>query len=154
MLARQVLQGSALTLLNHLPCLKWYEPQHRGNDTELLATLSACQMGVCRCRWAEVGEEVQEAVQAGRLGLSQEQVHAQLCQALLRLARFNLAKQYLTGQSPSCGVLPRALLVWSLRLPQCDTTLPAQTLLRSVLFQLLCDTCFLSWHLGSACVEY
>lgn len=77
-------------------------------------------MGVWRYRWAEVGEEVQEAVQAGRLGLSQEQVHAQLCQALLRSARFNLAKQYLTGQSMCYGVTPRALLVCYHRLPFCS----------------------------------
>ncbi|KAL0036267.1 hypothetical protein WJX79_010808 [Trebouxia sp. C0005] len=48
-------------------------------------------------RWAEVGEEVQEAAAAGLPGVSQEQVQVQLCQALLRSARFNLAKRYLTG---------------------------------------------------------
>ena len=100
MLARQVLQGSVLTLLNHLPSPKSHVLQQTGNHAALLGVLSACQMVLSQYRWAEVGEEVQEAVQAGRLGLSQEQVQAQLCQALLRSARFNLAKQYLTGQSP------------------------------------------------------
>lgn len=49
------------------------------------------------CRWLEVGEEVQEAAKAGLPGLSEEEVQAQLCFALLRSARFNLAKTYLTG---------------------------------------------------------
>lgn len=44
-----------------------------------------------------MGEEVQEAAKAGLPGLSEEEVQAQLCFALLRAARFNLAKTYLTG---------------------------------------------------------
>ena len=54
----------------------------------------------CIHRWIEVGEEVQEAARAGMLGLTDQEVHAQLCFALLRSARFNLAKTYLTGVSP------------------------------------------------------
>ncbi|DBB06293.1 hypothetical protein WJX77_007210 [Trebouxia sp. C0004] len=62
-------------------------------------------------RWAEVGEEVQEAAAAGLPGLSQEQVHVQLCQALLRSARFNLAKRYLTGgQALPCEVARAVVL--------------------------------------------
>ena len=44
-----------------------------------------------------MGDEVQEAVQAGLPGLSEEDVRVQLCLALLRCGRFNLAKQHLTG---------------------------------------------------------
>ena len=49
------------------------------------------------CRWLEVGEEVLEAARAGLPGLSEQEVQAQLCFALLCSARFNLAKTYLTG---------------------------------------------------------
>ena len=51
-------------------------------------------------RWSEVGEEVQEAAMAGMPGLTDQEVQAQLCFALLCSARFNLAKTYLTGVSP------------------------------------------------------
>ena len=45
-----------------------------------------------------MGEEVREAVAVGLPSLSEQEVEAQLCLTLLRCARFNLAKQYLTGQ--------------------------------------------------------
>ena len=41
-----------------------------------------------------------EAAQAGLPGLSEQEVQAQLCFALLRSARFTLAKTYLTGTLP------------------------------------------------------
>ena len=51
-------------------------------------------------RWVQIGEEVQEAAQAGLPGLTHQEVQALLCFALLRSARFNLAKTYLTGKQP------------------------------------------------------
>ncbi len=46
----------------------------------------------------------------GLPGLSQEQVQVQLCQALLRSARFNLAKRYLTGQPHSKASIPQNII--------------------------------------------
>lgn len=43
-----------------------------------------------------------EAAKAGLPGLSEQEVHAQLCFALLRSARFSLAKTYLTGTLLPC----------------------------------------------------
>ena len=51
------------------------------------------------CRWVEVGEEVQEAVAVGLPSLSHQEVQQQLCLTLLRCTHFNLAKQYITGQT-------------------------------------------------------
>lgn len=62
-----------------------------------------------------MGEEVQEAAAAGLPGVSQEQVQVQLCQALLRSARFNLAKRYLTGQPHSKAGIPQNLIFMSQR---------------------------------------
>ena len=72
-------------------------PQHWMFIAAELLTSKRTHQGWCACRWVEVSEEVQEAVQAGLPGLSEQEVQAQLCQALLCCAHFNLAKQYLTG---------------------------------------------------------
>lgn len=71
------------------PCCHGYPSQHLTSALLLLY------------RWVKVGEEVMEAAQAGLPGLSEQEVQAQLCFALLRSARFTLAKTYLTGTLPS-----------------------------------------------------
>lgn len=67
----------------------------------------------------EVREEVMEAARAGLPGLSEQEVQAQLCFALLRSARFTLAKTYLTGTLPQPPLLLSSSLHVSLFVVQC-----------------------------------